>query len=71
MRNSAGGFSMKLKTSVLLLAALLFSTPACAYQLLSIPPNGLYLIICSNGETYPWQTAGPNGPPHFWPSWAS
>ena len=53
--------SMKLKTSVLLLASLLVSTPASAYQLLSIPPNGLYLIICGNGNTFPWQTVGPDG----------
>ena len=53
---------MKLKTGVLLLlASLLFATPACAYQLVSIPPNGLYLIVCGNGDVFPWQTAGPNG----------
>jgi hypothetical protein len=52
---------MKLNTSVLLLASLLVSTPASAYQLLSIPPNGLYLIICGNGNTFPWQTVGPDG----------
>ena len=52
---------MTLKTGILLLAALLFATPACAYQLVSIPPNGLYLIVCGNGDVFPWQTAGPNG----------
>jgi hypothetical protein len=53
--------STKLNISALLLASLLVSTPAGAYQLLSIPPNGLYLIICGNGNTFPWQTVGPDG----------
>ncbi len=52
---------MKLKKSVLLLASFLFSTPAGAYQLVGIPPNGLYLIVCGNGHIFPWQTGGPDG----------
>jgi hypothetical protein len=53
--------SMTFKKSILLLASILFSTPACAYQLVSIPPNGLYLIVCGNGHVFPWQTGGPDG----------
>ena len=52
---------MRLKNGVLLLVAILLSTPAGAYQLISVPPNGLYIIVCGNGDTFPWQTSGPNG----------
>ncbi len=49
------------RTSVLLLAVVLFATPAHAYQILHIPPDNLNLIICGNGNVFPWVTAGPDG----------
>lgn len=49
------------RTSVLLLATVLFSTPAHAYQILHISPDNLNLIICGNGNVFPWVTAGPDG----------
>jgi len=36
----------------------LFATPAQAYQILSIPPGSLSLIVCGNGNVFPWD--GPN-----------
>jgi len=49
------------RTSVLLLAVVLFATPAQAYQILPIPPGNLSLIICGNGNVFPWVSSGPNG----------
>jgi hypothetical protein len=37
----------------------LFATPAHAYQILPIPPGDLSLIVCGNGNVFPW--VGPNG----------
>lgn len=46
------------RASVLLLGMVLFATPAQAYQILPIPPGNLSLIICGNGNVFPWD--GPN-----------
>ena len=51
---------MKLSKGLLLLAATLFSTQAQAYQILHIPPDNLNLILCGNGNVFPWLTNGPD-----------
>ena len=51
---------MKLAKSLLLLAAMLFCTPAQAYHILHIPPDNLNLIFCGNGNVFPWLTNGPD-----------
>jgi len=44
-----------------LAAAIVGTTPVQAFQLAHIPPNSMYIILCSNGWSFPWDAAGPNG----------
>ena len=43
-----------------LTAAALAPTPAQAYYILHIPPDNLNLIMCGNGNVFPWIADGPD-----------